>query len=117
VLATRASSYELVVTQNVTFTLGSVSEGGLQITMPPTDANQISKVGYQQNKTNDEVHVGLPDIRDKAVKDIDFSKITEPLLEERLDLFCPRGGEAFFYKNPIPNNNRDILVEATYMGV
>ncbi|PKY06357.1 hypothetical protein P168DRAFT_279802 [Aspergillus campestris IBT 28561] len=114
----------VTVTWNTEIEMKSVKEGGLEMQLKmPTNPKDLFKIDYTPKSVFSSSKEGpgmvVPDLKsaaEDAITKVDFNTVTTTLqnsLKSSARFVLP-GGRVFHYKDPIFNDNGDLLVEGFY---
>ncbi|KZF24923.1 hypothetical protein L228DRAFT_280214 [Xylona heveae TC161] len=109
----------------INITLNSVKEGGLEISLNlPDDPNDLFEISpYFDDWPFSNIYPPYGEhLKERMQSAITVAPLWEAARELQTALsstarFVVPGGGTFFYKNPIFNNNGDVMIEAQYNGV
>ena len=113
-----------IATWTINITLNSVKDGGLEISLKlPDNQADLFHIGteFDEWPFGDVYPPYGEDLKETLATAIDASPLQQVAEELQTTLsstarFVIPGGGTFFYKDPIFNNNGDVMIEAQYNG-
>jgi hypothetical protein len=106
-------------------TLNSVKDGGIEISLnlpnKPTDIFHVGEPSYDEWPFGTLYKPYAEKLKNGLVEDLTKTPLLDIAEQLQSNLssasrFVVPGGGTFFYKDPIFNNNGDVLIEAEYDG-